>query len=168
MLRLMVRAATVWDDTMWLRRLTAAVVVTVVCTVAGWVLGSAVLGAGFGLAVLLYSAAEHWVERRRSTGDEVIVDADGDDVDCLGVVRARLEGDEATLIAALDDEIEASQAAVYLGEIGAVSAIPALVPLLEVPDPRRRASAVGALATLSALNAYPKIMKIAERIPCRG
>jgi HEAT repeat protein len=163
MLRLMVRAATFWDDSILLREVVAATVVMVICTAAGWALGSAVLGAAVGLVVLLYGVVENLVERRRSAGDESSVDSDDEAVDYLKVLRARRDCDVETLIAALEDETDASLAADYLGEIGAVSAIPALVPLLEATDPHQRASAVVALGALKASTAGPRIMEIAEQ-----
>jgi HEAT repeat protein len=77
--------------------------------------------------------------------------------------RARREGDVETLIALLDDEIEGSLAATYLGDLGAVAAIPALAALMEATDPHKRASAVLALGKLDASDACPRIAKIAEQ-----
>lgn len=79
------------------------------------------------------------------------------------VRRARRERDVETLVAALQDETEASLAADYLGQIGATSAIPALIPLLEASDPHQRASAALALGKLNASAACPRIREIAEQ-----
>jgi hypothetical protein len=164
-LRLMVRVVTIWDDKILLRKMVVAVLAIVICTAAGWALGSAVLsvGVGVGLAVLLYRVPEDSFERRKSAGDGRSVDSDHEDVDYLRILRARVDGDVETLIAALGDEIDASLAADFLGKLGAVSAIPALVPLLEATDPHQRASAVVALGTLNASIACERIMEIAEQ-----
>jgi HEAT repeat protein len=117
------------------------------------------VGAGVGLALSLCFVAGGLAERRK-------VDIDGHpsvDVDHLRILRARRDGDVDTLIAALEDEIDASLAATFLGKIGAVSAIPTLAPLLEAANPHHRASAVGALAMLDDASACPRIMEIAER-----
>ena len=79
------------------------------------------------------------------------------------VRRARREGDVETLVAALQDETEASMAADFLGEMGASSAIPALIPLMEAANPYQRASAVLSLEKLNAVNTCPWIMQIAEQ-----
>jgi HEAT repeat protein len=159
----MVRVVTLWDDTLLLRQLVTASLVTAICAAAGWVLGSAVLGAGVGLALWGYGVAQDWVERRTSVDDESPSASESTDVDYLRILRARVDGDVETLIAALEDEIDASLAASFLGKLGAVSAIPALVSLLEATDPQQRTSAVVALGTLNALTACPRIMKLAEQ-----
>jgi HEAT repeat protein len=79
------------------------------------------------------------------------------------VRRARRDGDIETLVAALQDKTEASMAADFLGDIGAVSAIPALVPLLESTDSHQRAAAALSLGKLKASDACPRIMEIAEQ-----
>lgn len=137
--------------------LVVAGVVTGICTAAGWVLGSPFLGTGVGLGLCLCGV----VQGRDSPGaDERSASRD---IDYFRIPRARIDGDVETLIAALDDEINASLAADSLGKIGAVSAIPALVQLLERTDPQQRASAVLALAMLDASTACPKIMEMAEQ-----
>jgi HEAT repeat protein len=77
--------------------------------------------------------------------------------------RARSEGDVETLQAALNDEIEAHLAAQYLAEIGAVSAVPALIPLLAAADPHQRAAGALALGDLNGLVACQRIMEIAQQ-----
>jgi HEAT repeat protein len=79
------------------------------------------------------------------------------------VRRARKERDADTLIAALDDEIEATVAARYLGEIGAIAAIPALTALLDAANPQHRAQAALALGTLKGEAACARIMRMAEQ-----
>jgi hypothetical protein len=158
----MVRAVTLWDGTPWLRQLVAAGVVTAVCASAGWALGNALLGGGAGVALYAYGFAQDWIARRESAGEGSPSASESTDVDYLRVLRARVDGDVEILIAALEDENEASVAASSLGKLGAVSAIPALVALLEAADPQQRASAVIALGTLDASIACPRIMEIAE------
>lgn len=162
MLRLMVRVVTLWDGTLLLRQLATAAVMTAIGAAAGWALGSAVLGAVVGLALCANGIAQDWVERRKSADDESF-SAESTDVDYLRILRARIDGDVETLIAALDDEIDASLAASFLGKLGAVSAVPALVSLLEATDPQQRTSAVVALGTLGASTACPRIMELAEQ-----
>lgn len=156
----MVRFAAVWDESFWLRALVSAVVVAIICTAVGWALGSPVLGAGVGLGLSLCVITGDVAERRKI---DIASSSGSADVDHLRILRARLNGDVETLIAALEDEIDASLAARFLGKIGAVSAIPALAPLLEATDPHHRASAVGALATLNDSTACPRIMETAEQ-----
>src|SRR5437868_2834684 len=81
------------------------------------------------------------------------------------VRAARRAGDTAFLIEALDSPIEASLAAGYLGELGAVEAIPSLLPLLASPNPHDRASAATALGQLGAAAASPLLGELAERDP---
>jgi HEAT repeat protein len=88
----------------------------------------------------------------------------GDDLEVFRRVRrARKEGDAETLMAALDDEIEAKLAAKYLADIGATVAIPALTALLEAADPHLRAAAALSLGRLGAETACPRLMTMAEQ-----
>jgi HEAT repeat protein len=77
------------------------------------------------------------------------------------VIEARRNGDVDTLIEALQDETQASIATDILGDLGVVSAISAIVPLLDATNPQQRAAAVRALAKLEASIACPRIMEIA-------
>lgn len=163
MFGLLVRCATIWDRSFLLRALVTSIVMVVISTVAGWALGSSVLGAGVGLGLALWGVKAGLAERRQTAVDEGALSTGSADVDDLRIPRARLDGDVETLIAALDDEIDASLAASFLGKIGAVSAIPALLPLLEAANPQHRASAARALATLNASTACPRIVEIAEQ-----
>jgi HEAT repeat protein len=79
------------------------------------------------------------------------------------VRRARRHGDVEFLVEALNDDIEGYIAAEYLAEIGAVSAIPAIIPLLEAADPYQRASAAMALGKLNGVVACERIMELAEQ-----
>src|SRR5438876_2845526 len=63
------------------------------------------------------------------------------------VRAARRARDTAFLIEALDYPIEAPLAARYLGELGAVEAVPWLLALLASPDPHARAASHGRLET---------------------
>jgi HEAT repeat protein len=78
------------------------------------------------------------------------------------VIEARRSGDVETLVAALQDETEASIAADSLGDLGAISAIPAILPLLDATNPNQRASAVIALGKLDASVACERVMEIAQ------
>lgn len=105
------------------------------------------LGGVAGVALYTYGVAQDWIERRKSA-DGSSPAFESTDVDYLKIPRARIERDVETLIAALGDEIEASLAAISLGKLGAVSAIPALVPLLEARDPQAAGNCWFVLSTI--------------------
>jgi HEAT repeat protein len=72
------------------------------------------------------------------------------------------ERDVDTLVSALGDEVEASLAVSYLGRMGAVSAVPAILPLLSADDPHQRAGAATALGQLDASVACPRLAELAR------
>ena len=81
------------------------------------------------------------------------------------VRAARRARDTAFLIEALDYPIEAPLAARYLGELGAVEAVPWLLALLASPDPHARAAGATALGSLRAARAASLLARLAETDP---
>ena len=81
--------------------------------------------------------------------------------------EARRASDVATLIAGLDDPVEAKTAARFLGDIGASEAIPELLRHLGSANPHMRSSVLIALGRLRAANAAPQIKEalVSDGVP---
>src|SRR5688500_12095733 len=83
--------------------------------------------------------------------------------DAIQKVRvARYKGDSAYLLNALNDPVVRSWAARYLGKLGVVEAVPALVRILGAADPKARLAAADALGMLGASEAVPDLITLAE------
>jgi HEAT repeats len=81
------------------------------------------------------------------------------------VWRARRDGDANFLIGALNDRDHRSVAAMFLGQLHAVGAAPAIVPLLDASDRVTRASAIRALAALECRDFDERLRTIARNDP---
>jgi HEAT repeat protein len=73
--------------------------------------------------------------------------------------------DKSYLIEALADPDVRSWAARFLGRLGAVEAIPALLRLLRVNDPKTRSASADALGMLHALESVPDLISLSVSDP---
>jgi len=78
------------------------------------------------------------------------------------VQQAKRDGDVETLVEALQDDVEGHLAARYLGDLRAVAAIPALMPLLNSGDPHQRASSARALGLMDASISCSRLSEVAR------
>jgi hypothetical protein len=78
------------------------------------------------------------------------------------VVLANAFRDIPYLLDALTDPVTRTWAAWYLGKLGEVEAVPALIRLLRAADPNARSAGAIALGRLRALEAVPDLITLAE------
>lgn len=81
------------------------------------------------------------------------------------VFLANAYKDTAYLLDALTDPVTRTWAAWYLGKLGVVEAVPALVRLLRAADPDARSAGAIALGRLRALEAVPELITLASSDP---